>query len=232
MSKRMFPAAGSAKRLFCLLALCLAALSLSACMGAQTESEGGGAVSGGSNAQKLAYGITINMPSGWSVTNSLPIDAATRASLEARARGGERVMLLDMRRSVQGPQEMDARAGVFLVTSSGNFIPEQGLLKMTPADFEKMSQVMMQQDRESAAKNKSGIKVVECRASRENINGKNAVLVRRMIERPDGHKLRINNWSIYLPADIGIVIHMLGDPNAPGMDATLDAIARSIVIPQ
>ncbi len=207
------------------LVLCCAAVLLTSCMPQSGDSDS--VVD--SKRQKFAYGISMDVPNGWTVANSVAEGSGDKASFESRVRGGERIMLLDLRRPAQNADGMDARVGLFLVNSGKDFLPSDVAARLTPEEFAKLAKDIMERDRKAAERNKSQNNTVDWKISRESIDGNMAILQRGLGVTPGG-QIRVLNWDVYLPDGVGLGIKMLGDPSVPGTESLLEAVARSIQI--
>lgn len=216
-------AGNSAGRLLVLLPLCLLLLVLGAC--AKGGSKSGEPVN--PNEKKLAYGLSLNLPGGWTVGNSISPEAGTRAALDARRKNGENVLLFEAG-GAPGPRGLPPVISIILVNEEGAFIPREYAEKLKPEEFEDMARGILKQEREMAKKKKARNDLLDVRVSRDTLGGKLALLQSLTVAGPDGKPVRMLGWDVYLPNGAGLAVRCSFDPEVPGAEAEVTNIARSL----
>lgn len=221
---------GSLLRMVAVFGLCL---SLAAC--GESTSPGSGGKTGGlgdpGNKKTVAYGISVSMPKGWSVMESVDPGTVSNAELESRIKTNPVPLLALGLPSTTNPQQGDAIVLVFLADSAKNMPPEQVVSQMTQEGMDQLAKNTMQQQNEAAKKAKQPGQTLEWKITRENLNGHMALFNNVLGQGPNGN-VRAHMWYIYLPNGIGIGIESKGNAAHPGIDAMMESIARSLTVSQ
>ena len=203
----------STQRLFLLLILCFA-LSLAACVKSGTK--GSGPVN--PNDKQLAYGATITVPTGWTVVNSLPPEAASKAALDGRRKSGQPVVIFEAEGQPSAGRGILSFIGIALVDQEKVFIPRQFAEKLTPEELDRMAKNLLNRERALAKKKKSKNTLLDIQISRDSINGRLALLQRITAANPDGQPVRLLYWDIYLDDGAGLNARAGCDPEAQGAE--------------
>lgn len=211
-----------ARRSAFLFALCLL-FALGACVK-------GGPKDGGEpanpNEKRLAYGLSVNVPAGWTVVSSVGPEAGTKEALDARRKNGDRVLLLETT-GTAGPRGFQPFISVVLTNEEGSFLPREVAEKLTPEEFAAMSKNMMAREKAMAKKNKTKSELLDMQFSRDNLGGNLAVMQRLLLAGPDGKPVRLMGWDIYLPNGAGVMIRSGCDPEMPNAEGEIINIAKS-----
>lgn len=209
--------------LFLVLAGCLFLVSLSACVK-------GGAKGGepaNPNEKKVAYGLTMNVPSTWTVFTLVTPEAVAKEVLDARRKGGERILLLEAN-GTPGARNFQPFIAVNLVNEEGNFIPRQYAEKLGPDELDTMAKDMMKREKAQARKNKTKSTLLDMKFSRDTIGGKLALVQILTVVGPDGKPMRLMGWDVYLPDGAGIMIRSGCDQEVPGIENEVIGIAKTL----
>lgn len=222
------------KRLAGIIALLCLALALGACASGKKGS--GKAAAGQKQVQapatgevKLAYGASLTLPPSWKAAVSIAPEAADRASLDARRKKGERILLLEAVSS-PSPKNLEPMLAVFLVSEDGSFMPREYAEQLRPEDFAAMSKDLLAREKEAAAKNKTSSALLDLQVSRTTVAGKFAILQRMLVPGPDGNPVRLVNWDIYLPDRAGLAVKSVFDQDVPGTEDEIAKIVQSLRI--
>ncbi len=214
--------------LFFTVALCLA-VALTGCStlgGSNYNSP----VLAGATSLKLCYGVSIAQPAGWKVSNSATEDAFPRDVIEKGVAAGDRREILDMQRT-DDKGATTARVYAYIVNSKRDFMPEAAAAKATPEDFKKLTEEIMQTDREIAARDKRESSMIEWSVSRTMVNGNVAIFQTGLGKRPGG-TMRVLNLDVYLPNNTGLVVKLMGHPEEAKTEELLTAIMNSVAVKQ
>ena len=219
------PCAGHSAPRFCaLFSLCLLLLALGACVK-------GGAKGGeptNPNDKKLAYGLTMTVPSGWTVNNVVPPETSKDA-LDARRKNERNIPLFDMT-GAPGARGLQPFITVSLANEEGDFIPRQYAEKLTPDEFSSMAQDILNREKTLAKKGKTQNKLLDMTISRDSIGGNLALLQRLTVVGPDGKPARLLYWDIYLPNSAGLLVRTGCDPEVPNAETEVISITKSMRI--
>ena len=212
------------QRLFFLFAVCLFLIPLSACVRGGAK---GGEPPANPNEKKMAYGLAMTMPPAWAVLNTLSPEAVTKEALDARRKGGERIVLLEAN-GAPGPRNFQPFITATLVNEEGNFIPREYAEKLSPQELDVMAKDMMKRERAQARKNRTKNNLLEMTFTRETIGGKLALMQRLTVAGPDGKPIRLLGWDIYLPNGAGIMIRSGCDLELPGAAGEVIGIVKTL----
>lgn len=215
-----------------LLLLCCLALGLSACVAGKSASSDDDTGSrsrlpSGPNDVKLAYGVTVNVPSAYTVAGSLSPDAANKAALDSRRKGGERILLLEAA-GAPSPRAIEPMIALFLVNQEGTFMPLEYAQQIKPEELAAIGKELIEKEKAEAKKKKKPAGLLDLQISRETVNGKVAIVQRMLVAGPDGKPARLTNWDIYLPDGAGLAVKSVYDQNVMGSDSEIGNIVRSI----
>ena len=230
MSTRLSLAAKRGGSLMHILAACGLCLFLTACMDSETTSGGNsGSVGASGTAKRIVYGISVNVPDGWTIVNSVEPGVISDADLEARVKANPPAGVLAIALPAADPQKMDARVIVRVANAEKHFMPEKLVAGMSQQGFDQQAKNFIQQHNEAARKNKEMGTTLEWTITRETVDGKMAVFQRGLGE-VEGNKVRIQIWYIYLPNGMGVALESMGSDNVPNLGATMESIARSVKV--
>lgn len=223
-----FPAG---KRLAGVIALLCLALALGACASGKKDS---GKAAGQKQAQapaaeevNLAYGASLTLPPSWKAAAGIAPEVADRASLDARRKKGERILLLEAAGS-PSPRNLEPMLAVFLVSEDGSFMPREYAEQLRPEEFDAMSKDLLAREKQAAAKNKTPSALLDLQISRTTVAGKFAILQRMLVPGPDGKPVRLINWDVYLPDRAGLAVKSVFDQDVPGAEDEIAKIAQSL----
>jgi hypothetical protein len=181
------------------------------------------------NRKQLAYGVGLSLPPSWTVAAELAPDAATRAALDQRRKGGERIMLFGAT-APPSTRGIESVAALFLLNEQRNFMPRDFAEKLPPAEFDKISAELFEQEKAAVKKNKSKLTLMELKLSPERVDGKFALLHRVLIADANGVPLRSLRWDIYLPDGAGIAVRAECDPDNAAAEQQIRNIVNSLKI--
>lgn len=209
--------------LFAVLLLCFLSGGFAGC----AKKAGDAALPAGPSSLQLAYGISINLPSSYAVARSVTPQAAPKDNLDARRKGGERILLLE---AASGPSArgIDPMVALFLVNQEGTFMPREYAERIKPEELDEIGRELLAKERAEAKKNKKNSGLLDLKISRETVNGKVAIVQRMLVAGPDGQPARLSNWDIYLADGAGIAVKSVYDQEAPGTEAEVNNIVRSL----
>lgn len=216
-------AGNSAGRFVLLFSLCLLLLALGAC--AKGGSKGGEPAS--PNEKKLAYGLSMNVPGGWTVGKSIAPEAASKDALDARRKNGEDIVLAEIG-GPAGPRGLPPVIAVILINEEGAFIPREYAEKLKPEEFEAMSRDIMKREKDMAKKKKAKSDLLDVQVSRDSLGGNLALTQRLTVVGPDGKPIRMVGWDVYLPNGAGLAIRCTFDQDVPGAEAQVVSIVKSL----
>lgn len=182
--------------------------------------------SGPSDVQ-LAYGISLRVPSTYTLAGTVEPNAATKASLDSRRKGGERVLMLE---TVGTPSSrgIDPMVALFLVNQEGTFMPREYAERIKPEELNAIGKEILAKEQAEAKKKKKPSGLLDLKINRESINGKIAIAQRMLVAGPDGNPARLIHWDIFLPDGAGIAVRAVYDQDVPGAEAEISTIVRSI----
>jgi hypothetical protein len=217
--------AGKAFRFPSLAALCLSVLLTGACV---RQDAAGGEAPGNPNEKNLAYDVSIVIPTGWTVSNSLGPEAAPKAALEARRQKGEQIQLIETS-GAPGARGLQPSVSLFITNEQGAFIPRSFAEKLSEADFESMAKKLMEEEKKLSKKDKRKNTLLEMRFSRDSIGGHLAVMQRMLVAGgPDGKPVRFVGWDVYLPNGAGLAVRCAYDQETPGAENEVINVAKSL----
>ena len=214
-----------------LVCLSLLTLALAACGGKTTAPKVASNPLEGASTQRLAYGISLKVPQGWTIINATRENQPSKAELQKAVQAGQRIEMLNMQRN-NAKGEMIAQAYAFLVNSSRDFMPEEAASKASDQDFVRLGDAIMQNARETAAKEKVENTMAEWIVSRSQIGGFMAIAQSGLGNPPEGGSMRVLNYDIYLPKNTGFMLKLKGHVEEPGVEETLRAIVQSVEFTQ
>lgn len=210
-----------------LVCLGLLTLGLAACGGKTTAPKMATNPLEGASTQRLAYGISLKVPQGWTIINATRENQPSTAELQKAVQRGQRIEMLNMQRN-NAKGETIAQAYAFLVNSTRDFMPEEAATKASDQDFVRLGDAIMQDARETAAKEKVENAMVEWTVARSQIGGSMAIVQSGLGKAPEGGNMRVMNYDIYLPKGTGFMMKLKGLAEEPGMEETLRAIVQSV----
>ncbi|MDR1686317.1 MAG: hypothetical protein LBR82_07765 [Desulfovibrio sp.] len=181
------------------------------------------------NRKHLAYGISLNLPSSWTVAGELAPDAASKAALDQRRRGGERIMLFGAT-APPSTRGIESVAALFLLNEQRNFMPRDFAEKLQPAEFDRISAELFEQEKAAVKKSKSKLTLMELKLSPERVDGRFALLHRVLIADSKGVPLRSLRWDIYLPDGAGMAVRAECDPDNAAAEQDIRKIVNSLKI--
>jgi hypothetical protein len=181
------------------------------------------------NRKHVAYGISLSLPPSWTVAGELAPDAASRASLDQRRKGGERIMLFGAT-APPSAKGIESVAALFLLNEQRNFMPRDFAEKLPREEFERISAELFAQEKETVKKSKSKLTLMELTLSPERVDGKFALLHRLLIADAKGVLLRSLRWDVYLPNGAGIAVRAECDPDNVAAEQDIRAIVNSLKI--
>ncbi|MDR2668685.1 MAG: hypothetical protein LBC14_01870 [Desulfovibrio sp.] len=181
------------------------------------------------NRKHLAYGVSLNLPSSWTVAGELAPDAASKAALDQRRRGGERIMIFGAT-APPSTRGIESVAALFLLNEQRNFMPRDFAEKLPPAEFDRISAELFEQEKAAVKKSKSKLTLMELKLSPERVDGKFALLHRVLIADAKGVPLRSLRWDIYLPDGAGIAVRAECDPDNAAAEQDIRNIVNSLKI--
>lgn len=217
-----------AMRFITLAAVLCLVLVLPAC---QTTKGGGdkAAAPANPNETQLAYGVSLTLPSSWTLPGNSMGPEVTKASLDSRRANGERILILE----ALGPassRELESMIGIFIVNQEGTFMPRDYAEKLQPEEFIAMSRDLLKREKEQAKKTKQPSGLLDLQLGRDTVGGQLAVSQRMLVAGPDGKPVRLINWDIYLPNGAGIAVKTVCDQEAPGAETEIVNIMRTMRI--
>ena len=229
MSMSLSLAAKRGVYLMHIAAVCCLCVFLTACGESTTEGGKTGDIGASGAKKRVVYGISAAVPDKWTVANSVEPGAVSDADLEARAKANPPVPVLALVLPSAKPNEVDARAVIFVANSEKYFLPEQAAANLTQEGLDKLAQNFLQQRNEAARKGKQKSDTLEWRITRETVDGHMAIVQRGVGMGPDG-KVLVQLWYIYLPGGMGIAVDAMGNAEIPGLNAQMESIARSLSV--
>lgn len=185
-------------------------------------------VTSANNHRELVYGIKVNLPQGWVIGATADAGVADDKEIEKHISNGERIGILDIFRTDKSGKEPTGRISLFLVDAKTTFMPEEQASRMTPEACDQLGKMLVQRERELAAKNKAKSPIISWNLSREMINGK-LVLVQKGLAQPSEGKVHMVHADFYLPKGAGLAVKSIADAE-PGTEAILDAFVKGIQI--
>ena len=219
-----------AARIAALAALLCLVLALSACQSTKGAGQKTAAAPTNPNEKQLAYGVSVTLPASWKVPGSMGPEV-TKASLDGRRGGGERILILETLGSPSA-RGLESMIGMFIVSQEGNFMPRDYAEKLQPEEFVAMARDLLKREKDQAKKNKQQSGLLDLQLSRDNIGGLLAITQNMLIAGPDGKPVRLMNWDIYLPDGAGVAVKTVSDPEAPGAETEVINTVRSIRVQQ
>lgn len=210
------------------MTVCLA-FALSACQGAKVGDKAPAPAN--PNAKQLAYGVTITLPANWKVPGSMGEEAANKANIDERRKGGERILILEAL-GAPSSRNIEPMVGVFVVNQEGTFMLRDYAEKLQPEEFAAMSKDLLNREKKLAQKNKRPNGLLDLQVARESVGGLLAISQKMLVVGPDGQPVRLMNWDIYLPDGAGLAVRTVCDQNAPGGENEIVNIVRGIVVRQ
>ena len=220
-----FPVSPTGRRITRLICVCFLALVFGACAkgGSKTDSD----KPADPNQQQIAYGVSLTKPSAWKVAGSVTAQTATKAALDSRRQGGERVLLLEAA-GPASPRGLESMIGLFLVNEEGTFMPRNYAEKMQPHEFAAMSKDLLDREKAAAKKNKTASGLLDLQVARDDIGGKLAISQRMLVAGPAGRPVRLMNWDVYLPGGAGLAVKTVCDPETPNAESEVTNTVKSL----
>jgi hypothetical protein len=220
-----FPIFPRGRRVSLLVCLCCLALVFGAC--AKGGSKTGGDKPADPNRQQIAYGVSLTKPANWKVAGSVTEQAATKASLDSRRQGGERILLLEAA-GPASPRGLESMVGLFLVNEEGTFMPRDYAEKLQSHEFAAMSKDLLDREKAAAKKNKTTSGLLDLQVARDDIGGKLAISQRMLVAGPDGRPVRLMNWDVYLPGGAGLAVKTVCDPETPNAESEVINMVKTL----
>ncbi len=183
----------------------------------------------GSTVKELAYGVSIAVPPGWAIDESSPSAETAKASLDARAAKGERIVLFSMNRPSSNPEGRDALVALFLVDSTRVFQPEEATATLMPDDLERYGEAILARDKEAARLNKTQSNLLTWTVSKGQIDGNLTLIHKGTAKGPNGI-LDLYDINVYLPNGKGLALKSVSDPGVPGTSELMSALVASLHI--
>ncbi|MDR1946747.1 MAG: hypothetical protein LBQ51_06230 [Desulfovibrio sp.] len=181
------------------------------------------------NRKHLAYSVSLSLPPTWTVAAELAPDAAPKASLDQRRKGGERIMIFGAT-AAPSPKGLESVIALFLLNEQRNFMPREFAEKLQPHEFDSISAELFEQEKSAAKKSKSKVNLMELKLSRERVDGKFALLHRVLVSDANGVPLRSLRWDIYLPDGAGIAVRAECDPDNGAAEQDIMNTVKSLKI--
>ncbi|MDR0339464.1 MAG: hypothetical protein LBH65_04205 [Desulfovibrio sp.] len=208
--------------IFCLT---LAVLVLGAC--AKMEGKVAAKAPVNPNDVQMAYNAVITVPSNWQTAALLAPEAAAKAGLETRVKGGERVLLLAAT-GTPSPKGVESIMMVFLVNEENTFMPREFAEKLKPEEFAGFSRDLFEREKATAKKNKAKFNLMDLQLSRDTIGGHFAIQHKITVADEKGVPLRSLRWDIYLPGGVGIAVRAECDMEQSAMENEIVNMVRSL----
>lgn len=222
-----FSAFVTAGRLLRLIAVCCLIAAVSACVPKTGPKGAEQKAPVNPDERKAAYGVSMVVPSTWQVQNNAAVQSATKESLDAKRRAGEKTLLLQAVGPVSS-KGVQSLVTVELVNQEPGFMPRDYAERLQPHEFEALSKDLLAQDHAEAKKKKSPEYLKDLRMERQNINGNLVIMSRFLIVAPNNIPVYLMHWYVYLPDNAGIFVMAVCDQSAPNAESEVVNIVKTL----